>query len=168
MTNTNSQGLDYESLVRTNFCFLESERGMGFSGVKEVGKGDPREAGLVASYRMDDLKVDIGWSEIQKSATVLVHIANEDIPRRARYVYLDSFVEFSSSGAEKSIVAQIYPRMSESGMLRAMRDREDLFEKTTLSNVLCLLAEKLRRHFDEVVYPSADMVLRYHDWMSAR
>jgi hypothetical protein len=168
MVSMNNEHMEFESLVRSNFSFLELERGMVFSGVKEVGKGDPRDVGLLASYRKVGLKVDVGWSDVQKSVTVLIHIANEELPGRMRHLYLDSFVEFSSAGAEKSVVAQIFPRMSEAGILKVMKERERLFKGRTLSEVLFLLADKLSRYFDEIAHLSAEKVVSYHDWMGAK
>ncbi len=159
---------DFESFVREGFSFLECEYGMDFSGVREVGRDDPRESGLVASYRKDGIKVDVAWSEVQNSVIILIHLANEDIPRKVRYIYLESFIEFSSNGVERSIVAQIYPRMSQAGILRAMRERDDLFREITLPGVIDFLSEKLRRHYDEIISPSPEKVIKYHEWMNGR
>lgn len=168
MKNIKDLGVYFESLVRERFSFLEYERGMNFSGTKEVGEGDPRESGLVASYRKDRIKIDIGWSQVQISVIVLIHLADEGIPRGIRYLYLDSFIEFSSDGVEKGVVAQIYPRMSQAGILKAMRERSALFREITFPGVVDLLSESLRRHYDEVVSPSPGEVVKYHEWMNQK
>ena len=167
MINDDDQS-SFEEMVRRGFFFLESERNMSFTGIKEIGKGDPREAGLVARYRADGFRIDIGWSDIQKSVTILIHLANEDLPRRIRHLYLDSFVEFISGGREKSIVAQIYPRMSDSAIFDAMRKREELLKRKKLPEVLALVADRLRRYFGEVVNPSVEIVRKYHKWMTLK
>lgn len=166
--NSDDDRINFEALVRDRFSFLESECGMRFSGVKEIGKGDPREAGLVAGYRADGLRVDIGWSDVQKSVTILIHLSNEEIPRSMRYLYLDSFVEFFSQGREASIVAQIYPRMGESAIFDAMRKRDELFGRETLPEVLSLMAGRLRRYYGDIAKIPVESVRRYHEWMSSK
>jgi hypothetical protein len=169
MTNDHNQS-HFHDLVRERFSFLEFEGGMSFCGVREVGDADPRETGLVAGYRAADggIRVDIGWSEVQKSVTVLVHLVNPELHRRVRFLYLDSFVEFISNGRDKSIVAQIYPHMSESEILNTMRKRELLFEQKSLSDVLSQMSERLHKYFADIVDLPADTARNYHAWMALK
>jgi hypothetical protein len=167
MTDTHDTAF-FEYQAKECFAFLETENRMRFTGVRKVGDGDPREAGLVARYRADEFKVDIGWSEIQQSLTVLIHLSADELPRHLRYVYLDSFVEFITGGDEQSIVPQIYPRMSEAAIFDAMKKRQELFDNRPLVEVLNAMAEKLRRHLDGAVKAPIDVIRGYHEWVASR
>lgn len=165
----NSQETSYfESEVTRRFAFLEAEYKMQFTGVRRVCDGDPRDSGLVARYRVDGFRIDIGWSAVQQALSVLIHLSNTELPRHSRYVYLDSFVEFITEGKEPSIVPQIYPRMSEASIIDAMKRRQELLDNRPVAEVLGAISEKLRRHLHSVIDASVDLVLRYHEWMARK
>lgn len=154
----------FQSQVKAAFEFLETERGMSFSGVREI-KGDARDAALVATYRGDPLKIDIGWSELELSLAVLIHLNRNELPKQIRYVYLESFVEYIHGEGEPSTVPQIYPRMSEARILDAMSRRQELFSSSGFTNVILKLSKKLRVYFDEISHASTEQVRGYHQWL---
>jgi hypothetical protein len=154
----------FEAKARAAFAFLEQECGATFTGVHEI-KADPRDSGLVARYKGADWKIDIGWSKLEQSLAVLIHLKRDDLPRSARYVYLESFVEYVSGGSERPIVAQIYPRMSEDAMTDAIKGREQTFERQQLPEVLAELSAKLRQYLGRILDASSDEIQFYHRWL---
>jgi hypothetical protein len=156
----------FESQVRDAFAFLETERRIIFSGTRSVD-GDPRDAGLVACYRADDIRVDIGWNEFELSLAVLIRLNRDELAKQARYVYLDAFVEYISGGKKQGVVPQIYPRMSEERINDAMNKRQDLFQKTSFVEILEKLAEQLRNYIGDIQNVSPEIINNYQRWFES-
>ena len=161
-----SDAASFEKQVRTAFDFLESDSGMAFAGAKELC-GDPRDSGVVARYKSEGIKIDIGWNKTDLSLMVLIHLNRESLPRRARHVYLESFVEYLTGGAETAIVPQVYYGMSDESLLNLMRRRKELFASNEFSQLLTLLSSKLHKHIEGIRNASDDVVGGYHQWMEA-
>jgi hypothetical protein len=153
----------FESQARNAFAFLETEREMTFAGVKEI-KGDPRDSGIVVRYRSEVIRIDIGFNEAELSLAILIRLNRDELPRQARHLYLDAFVEFISDGKKLSVVPQIYPRMSEKRLFEVMGKRQELFQKEGLSAVLGKLAEQLRSYVDEIQKVKPEVIRDYQQW----
>jgi hypothetical protein len=95
---------------------------------------------------------------------VLIRLNRDEIPKKARHVSLDAFVEFTSKGCTGCVVPQIYPRMSEIRLTRAMCERQALSESTDLAAILDRLAAQLRDHVMEIRNRDLALILRYQHW----
>lgn len=162
----NSEIGAFESAVRQCFSFLESDHAFHFSGVREVNDG-PRDTGVVARYRNDTVRIDIGWSAIEGSLAVLMHMAKDDLSRAERFAYLEPFIEFRTNGSVMPVVPQIYPGMSVRKIEEAMELRAALFGNG-LDEALKAVALRLKEHYPTIRDASSDMIRQYHQWYRGR
>jgi len=159
--------ISFQNEVKASFEFLEKERLMTFAGVREI-KGDLRDSGYVARYRTDEFRIEIGWSEFQLSLSVLIRFSHrDDLPRNMKYIYFEPYIEFLSQGKEQSIIPQIYPRMSESRIIKTVEKRQELFKNRSFSTVLVKLAKKLQNNFGVILNASVDQIRDYHNWFNS-
>lgn len=162
-----SDKLRFEKLVRENFDFLQDTPRMKFSGVRSIGGDDPRDAGLVARYSRDDLRVDVGWSKLQSSLTVSLKFEDADIPRKLRHLYFEPFIEFFTQGKDRAIVPYIREGMSIKKILSVSTEREKVFQDG-LPAVIKAVGRKLRLYFNQIESVPVDLIGKYHDWIAAK
>ena len=162
-----SNDWDFEANVKKSFDFLETEFGLTFSGLKEIDSGAPKDSGVVAKYRSDEMRIEIGWSEAEDSLAILLRLENAELTKKEKYIYFEPFVEFISDGAICPIVPQIYHGMSVAKIAKAMEQREKLFAKG-VRNVLGLLAKRLHSRIPEIQSATIDVIRKYHRWYGKR
>jgi hypothetical protein len=152
----------FESLVLKCCSFLQADRHMKFTGVREINS-DGRDMALVASYHGDRSRVEIGWSELELSLGVLIRLDRADVPRGERWVYLEPFVYFTSDRKVVPVVPQIYYEMTPSQMLTVMEERETVFGDG-LEAVLVAVMVRLDRFVDDMELTSLATLSSYQHW----
>lgn len=157
----------FENLIRENFGFLEGEAHMKFLGVRSIGGNDPRDAGLVARYSRNSLRVDVGWSKFVSSLTVSLKFEADEIPRKLRHLYFEPFIEFLTDGREKAIVPYMLEGMSIKEILSLSVKREEVF-KAGLPVVAKAVGEKLRLYFNQVESVTFEQIGQFNEWVATK
>lgn len=167
MTKLVPSVLFFEDQIRHAFAFLEVDYKMFFSRVKEIA-GDPRDSGIVARYRCNQLRVDVAWSETELSLAILIYLNRNELPRPSRYIYMDSYIEFIGKGENTDVVPQIYPQMSEKRIFEVMKKRHELFQCNNFIEVLAGAAERLHAYLPVLLKTPAEVIHDYHMWIKSK
>ena len=153
--------------IKKSFEFLEKEFGFTFSGLRVINNGSLRDSGVVAKYRSNQIRIDIGWSPAEFSLSILLRLEDARLTRKERYIYFEPFIEFISNGVMHPIIPQIYHGMSVAKIDEAIEKRKDLFAKGS-ADAVDLLAKRLHDHFTEIQSTAIDVIRKYHEWYESR
>jgi len=151
----------FERLVREAFGFLEENGVAPFRNCR-LDDDDPRDACIGCTFENDAARISIAYSWLDLGAGVSIYLRRDELPRHARSVYLEPWIEFQSEGRTRPLVPPFYPASSRFKPI--MDERKHAFEMLQLSGIMGQLATKLREHIESVVKATEQEVLRYQDW----
>ena len=158
----------FEEMVVSSFDFLETEFEMHRGDLRISNRNDPREVTIKIRFESTTHRFDITWEIGQNGIGILIWnkkcLERHTVYNKNCFTYFEPFLEFLTNGKEKSIVPQVYPKMSMNKLVKVMEQRKQLFE-SPLTNIIDRLAIKLKANYKVIISKDIASFKEFHKWM---